>query len=69
MYSQTAVTGFIAAHPIGLALMTAAAVGVGSYYLGKKMAEKAAKKSSSESTPAPQQDEGHSSAVHAASTA
>lgn len=51
MYSQTAITGFLAAHPVSVLLVTAIAVGAGGYYLGKMMAEKAAK-STSDSSPA-----------------
>lgn len=57
VYGQPAVTAFIAAHPVTLALISVVAVGAGSYYLGKRMAEKAAKKSSSELASAPAQED------------
>lgn len=43
--AKSATLAFLAAHPVGMAVVGAALIGGGAYYLGKKMTERAAAKS------------------------
>lgn len=42
--AKTATTAFLVAHPLGVAVVGAALIGGGAYYLGKKMAQRASSK-------------------------
>ncbi len=42
--AKTGTVAFLAAHPVGVAVVGAALIGGGAYYLGKKLAERAAAK-------------------------
>ena len=42
--AKSATVAFLAAHPVGIAVVGAALIGGGAYYLGKKMTKRAAEK-------------------------